>query len=55
VGIKHKINYDTSKVERSLFAFHNFYFLNDNSNWKNKDQFKDCKEAENIAKKLFEK
>ena len=46
---------DPSKVERSLFAFHNFYFLNDNSNWKNKDQFKDCKEAENIAKKLFEK
>ena len=45
---------DPSKVERSLFAFHNFYFLNDNSNWKNKDQFKDCKEAENIAKMLFE-
>ena len=21
------------KVERALFAFHNFYFLNDNSNW----------------------
>ena len=46
---------DPSKVERSLFAFHNFYFLNDNSNWKNKDQFKDCKAAENIAKMLFEK
>jgi len=45
---------DPSKVERSLFAFHNFYFLNDNSNWKNKDQFKDYKEAEKIAKILFE-
>lgn len=42
-----------SKVERSLFAFHNFYFLNDNSNWKNKDQFKDYTVAEKIANIIF--
>jgi len=43
-----------SKVEKSLFAFHNFYFLNDNSDWKNKIEFHDFKEAKKLAKLLFE-
>jgi hypothetical protein len=43
-----------SKIERALFAFHNFYFLNDNSNWKNKTESRDFTEANRIAKLLFE-
>ena len=40
------------KVERALFSFHNFYFLNDNNGWKNKNKFKDFKEAERLANDL---
>ena len=43
-----------SKIERALFAFHNFYFLNDNSNWKNRFEFADFNEAKKLAEKLFE-
>lgn len=45
---------DPSKVERALFAFHNFYFLNDNSGWKNEINFQDYNEAKKIADSLFE-
>jgi muramoyltetrapeptide carboxypeptidase LdcA involved in peptidoglycan recycling len=45
---------DSSKVERALFAFHNYYFLNDNSKWKNKIEFYDYPEAERLAKVLFD-
>ena len=54
---KSHLEYDeknASYVERALFAFHNFYFLNDNSDWKNKIEFNDYNEASNIAKLLFE-
>ena len=44
---------DPSKVERALFAFHNHYFLNDNSGWKNKIKSQDFCEAENLANVLF--
>ena len=37
---------------RALFSFHNFYFLNDNNGWKNKNKFKDFKEAERLANYL---
>lgn len=43
-----------SKVERALFAFHNLYFLNDNSGWKNKSESQDFDEALRIANILFE-
>jgi len=44
-----------TKVERALFAFHNFYFLNDNSNWKNKNETENFEEAKRLANILFEK
>ncbi|MFD0798472.1 hypothetical protein ACFQZJ_13450 [Maribacter chungangensis] len=44
-----------SKVERALFAFHNFYFLNDNSGWKNRIEFEDFNQAKSLAELLFDK
>ena len=44
---------EPSKVERALFAFHNHYFLNDNSGWKNRSENIDFTEAVNLADKLF--
>lgn len=43
-----------SMVERALFAFHNNYFLNDNSNWKNKTSHYDSHVATGLAKTLFD-
>ena len=40
-------------IERALFAFHNHYFLNNNSNWKNNSQFNDYDEAKRLSKVLF--
>lgn len=40
-------------IEKSLFTFHNFYFLNDNSGWKNKMRFTDYNVAVELASKLF--
>jgi len=42
-----------SKVERALFAFHNHYFLNDNSGWKDRTKSKNFTEASTLASKLF--
>jgi len=42
-----------SNVERALFAFHNHYFLNDNSGWKNNIENHDYDEALRLAKTLF--
>jgi len=43
-----------NKTERALFAFHNHYFLNDNSGWKNRLESKDFTEASPLANKLFD-
>ena len=42
-----------SNIERALFAFHNHYFLNDNSGWKNNIEGQDYAEALKLAKILF--
>ena len=42
-----------SKIERALFSFHNHYFLNDNSGWKNSYESKDYPEAVRLSKVLF--
>lgn len=47
---------DPSQMEKSLFAFHDFYFLNDNSNWKRKEistSNKDYNAAVKLSKVLF--
>lgn len=44
---------DPVKIERALFSFHNHYFKNDNSGWKNRSEGKDFNEAQKIAEKLF--
>lgn len=45
--------YNPSSVERALFAFHNNYFLNNNSGWRNKIENTDQSEALRLAKILF--
>lgn len=47
--------YIPHKVEKALFAFHNHYFLNNNSGWKNKKEFIDYKEAKKLSEILFTK
>ncbi len=44
---------DPSKIERALFAFHNYYFLNDNSGWKNEVSGHNFPEANALSAKLF--
>jgi hypothetical protein len=43
-----------SKVEKALFSFHNFYFLNDNSGWKNQEESEDFEVAKELSKILFD-
>lgn len=43
-----------SNVERALFAFHNHYFLNDNTGWKNNVKGHDYDEATRLATVLFQ-
>ena len=42
-----------SSIEQALFSFHNFYFLNDNTGWKNQTEFNDYHEAQKLALTLF--
>ena len=44
---------DPTKIERALFAFHNHYFLNDNSGWKNRSEKKNFGEAQKLSEILF--
>jgi hypothetical protein len=44
---------DPIKIERALFSFHNHYFKNDNSGWKNRSENKNFDEAQKLSKILF--
>ena len=44
---------DPFKIERALFAFHDNYFLNNNSGWKSNDEGRDYEEAIRLSKLLF--
>ncbi|MGI2133967.1 hypothetical protein ACRN93_21955 [Shewanella baltica] len=44
---------DPSKIEKALFAFHNHYFKNDNSGWKNNTPGQDYAAAQKLAATLF--
>ena len=43
-----------SKIERALFAFHKYYFLNNNNDWKNNIEGHDYDEALKLAEILFD-